>query len=158
MRYIVDASFSCQLRWLAAEAGADREVVRPEQTEGRTTQPLSRVTDRPSRQRRMSIYKLVTSLRKTRLSLRTEAGRPLRIQCEPASTPSRQKAKAQSAFVERGLAVQFASTELALDVNGAFTGQENMQFSVCFTDRKLTVFYIAFSKVRLQVCHKTSGA
>jgi len=48
------------------------------------------------------------------------------------------KAKAWSAFVERGLAVQIASAELALDVNGAFTGQENLQFSVCFTDRKLS--------------------
>ena len=50
------------------------------------------------------------------------------------------KAKAWSAFVERGLAVQIASAELALDVNGAFTGQENLQFSVCFTDRKLSCF------------------
>ena len=45
---------------------------------------------------------------------------------------------AWSAFVERGLAVQIASADLALDVNGAFTGQENLQFSVCFTDRKLS--------------------
>jgi hypothetical protein len=35
---------------------------------------------------------------------------------EPASTPSRQKAKAQGAFVEHGLAVQIASNKLAFGV------------------------------------------
>ena len=39
--------------------------------------------------------------------------------------------KARSAFVERGLAVQIASTELALVVNGTFTGQENMLRVFC---------------------------
>jgi hypothetical protein len=59
------------------------------------------------------------------------------VKVEPASTLSRQKAKAPSAFVvERGLAVQIASTELAFGVNGAFTGQEKPAVFCLFHGQK----------------------